>query len=128
PRDIWLLRLATEWEAIGEERAFVGRTGELGDALGSRIIASRLIEHLMRIAFLIERRYAPYPKWFGTAFARLESAAALRPLLAEALEAADWQQREAAIARAAAHLADLQLERDIPGAVAPRIAPYFTRP
>ncbi|KQU93402.1 DUF4037 domain-containing protein [Devosia sp. Root105] len=128
PRDVRLLRLATEWDAIGEERAFVGRTGELGDALGSRVIGSRLVEHLMRIAFLVERRYAPYPKWFGTAFARLDSATVLLPLLAEALEAADWQQREAAIARAAEHLAQLQLEHGIPGAVPPRIASYFTRP
>jgi hypothetical protein len=128
PRDVWLLRLATEWDAIGEERAFVGRTGELGDAIGSRIIASRLVERLMRIAFLVERRYAPYPKWLGTAFARLDSADALRPVLAEALEAADWQQREAAIARAAALLASQQLAHGIPGAVPPRIASYFTRP
>lgn len=128
PRDVWLLRLATEWDAIGEERAFVGRTGELGDAIGSRIIASRLVEHLMRIAFLVERRYAPYPKWFGTAFARLASATVLQPLLAEALDAADWQQREAAIAHAAEHLAQLQLEHGIPGAVPPRIGSYFTRP
>jgi hypothetical protein len=128
PRDVWLLRLATEWDRIGEERAFVGRTGQLGDDLGSRLIGSRLVESLMHIAFLIERRYAPYPKWFGTAFATLDCAAALQPLLTEALQAPTWQQREAAIAAAAEHLARLQLERGIPGAVPPRIASYFTRP
>ena len=128
PRDIWLLRLATHWDRIGEERAFVGRTGELGDALGSRIIASRLVENLMHIAFLIERRYAPYPKWFGTAFARLGIASQLQPLLADALQATPWQEREAAIALAAGRLAELQVERAIPGAVAPRVSSYFTRP
>lgn len=128
PRDVWLLRLATQWDRIGEERAFVGRTGQLGDALGSRLIGSRLVENLMHIAFLIERTYAPYPKWFGTAFARLDSAKTLQPLLTEAMEAPEWQQREAAIARAAGHLAKLQLERGIPGAVTPRVASYFTRP
>lgn len=128
PRDVWLLRLATEWDRIGEERAFVGRTGQLGDDLGSRLIGARLVERLMHLAFLIERRCAPYPKWFGTAFARLDSASQLQPLLTEALEAADWQQREVAIASAAEHLANLQLKHGIPGAVTPRVAPYFTRP
>jgi hypothetical protein len=128
PRDVWLLRLAAQWDRIGEERAFVGRTGRLGDDVGSRLIASRLVENLMHIAFLIERRYAPYPKWFGTAFARLDVASQLQPLLTEALTATEWQQREAAIARAAEQLAKLQLERGIPGAVPPQVASYFTRP
>ncbi len=128
PRDVWLLRLATQWDRIGEERAFVGRTGQLGDALGSRLIASRLVENLMHIAFLIERRYAPYSKWFGTAFARLDIASQLQPPLTEALTAPQWEQREAAIAAAAEQLANLQLERGIPGAVPPHVAPYFTRP
>lgn len=128
PRDVWLLRLATQWDRIGEERAFVGRTGQLGDDHGSRVIGSRLVESLMHIAFLIERCYAPYPKWFGTAFARLNSASQLQPLLTEALAAPHWEQREAAIASAAEHLANLQLERGIPGAVPPQVAPYFTRP
>lgn len=128
PRDVWLLRLAAQWDRIGEERAFVGRTGQLGDALGSHLIGARLVENLMHVAFLVERRYAPYPKWFGTAFARLDSARGLQPLLTEALEATQWQQREAAIARAAERLATLQLLRGIPGAVPPRVASYFTRP
>lgn len=128
PRDVWLLRLATQWDRIGEERAFVGRTGQLGDDVGSRLIASRLVENLMHIAFLIERRYAPYPKWFGTAFARLDIANQLQPLLTEALEAPQWQQREAAIARASEQLANLQLQRGIPGAVPPQVTSYFTRP
>lgn len=128
PRDVWLLRLATQWDRLGEERAFVGRTGQLGDAIGSRVIAARLVENLMHIAFLIERRYAPYPKWFGTAFARLDSAAELQPPLNEALTATQWEHREAAIAHAAERLANLQLERGIPGAVPPHVASYFTRP
>ena len=128
PRDVWLLRLAAQWDRIGEERAFVGRTGQLGDDLGARIIGSRLVENLMHIAFLIERRYAPYPKWFGTAFARLDIADQLQPLLTEALTATQWQQREAAIALASEQLANLQLKRGIPGAVPPHVASYFTRP
>ncbi|NTU80855.1 MAG: hypothetical protein HGA45_15995 [Chloroflexales bacterium] len=31
----------------------------------------------MGLCFLIERHYAPYPKWFGSAFQRLACAAEL---------------------------------------------------
>jgi hypothetical protein len=40
--------------------------------LGSRIVAARQVRELMRPGFLLERNYWPYPKWFGTAFGRLE--------------------------------------------------------
>jgi len=41
------------------------------DEIGSTIIAGRLVRDVMRLCFLMERQYAPYPKWFGTAFMRL---------------------------------------------------------
>jgi hypothetical protein len=128
PQDVWLARLAAQWDRVGEERAFVGRTGDLGDDLGSRLVASRLVHDLMRIAFLVERRYAPYAKWFGTAFQQLDCAPQLSPMLEQVLAAADWQLREAGIANAAQVLAQMQVERAVPGAVPPRIAGYFTRP
>ena len=81
PRDVWLYKLACQWRRIAEEQAFVGRTGMVGDELGSRVIAARLVRDAMRMAFLIERRYAPYPKWFGSGFARLPCAAELAPIL-----------------------------------------------
>lgn len=40
------------------------------------------------------KRYAPYPKWLGTAFAELDCAASLTPVLEAVLAAADWQERE----------------------------------
>lgn len=43
----------------------------------------------MRLAMLVERRYAPYPKWFGTAFARLPCAPELRETLEQILSAPD---------------------------------------
>ena len=43
----------------------------MGDELGSAVLGARLVESAMRLAFLMERTYAPYVKWFGTAFARL---------------------------------------------------------
>jgi hypothetical protein len=67
--------------------AFPGRAAEAGDPLGCRVLVARLVRDVMRLCLLLERRYAPYPKWLGTAFARLDSAATIGPLLAAALAA-----------------------------------------
>jgi len=128
PRDIWLYKLACQWRRIAEEQAFVGRAGLVGDDLGSRVIAARLAHDVMRMAFLIERRYAPYPKWFGTAFARLPSAPALTPMLDRALAAPDWISRETALAEAYLAVASLHQTRGLPGVFEPRLGPYFERP
>jgi hypothetical protein len=128
PRDVWLYKLASQWRRIAEEQAFVGRAGLAGDELGSRVIAARLVRDLMRMAFLIERRYAPYPKWFGSGFARLAGAGGLAPILERVLAADAWRAREAALAEAYAAIGRLQQARGVPGAIAPVIAPYFDRP
>ncbi|MEJ0064801.1 MAG: DUF4037 domain-containing protein [Caulobacteraceae bacterium] len=128
PRDVWLYKLACQWRRIAEEQAFVGRAGFVGDDLGSRVIAARLARDLMRLAFLVERRYAPYPKWFGAAFAQLPCAGDISPLLGRALTAPDWQGREEALARAGLTLAKLHLARGLPGDFRAQIGPYFTRP
>jgi hypothetical protein len=65
------------WLLNGEnsqEEPFVARTGDVGDELGSQVIAGRLVRALMQLCFLMERRYAPYSKWFGTGFSRLSIA------------------------------------------------------
>ena len=128
PRDVWLYKLACQWRRIAEEQAFVGRTGMRGDDLGSRVIAARLVRDAMRMAFLIERRYAPYPKWFGAGFARLPCADELAPILQRTLAAEAWKLREAALAEAHEALCRLQQARGVPGAIEPRIGPYFGRP
>ena len=90
PHDVWLYVLAAQWARIGQEEAFLGRTAEAGDELGSRLVAARLVRDVMRLAFILERTYAPYTKWFGTAFSRLRCASALRPHLDATLAATDW--------------------------------------
>ena len=70
PRDVWLYLMACGWNRIGQEEHLMGRAGMAGDELGSAIIGSRLVRDLMRLCFLMEKQYAPYPKWFGTAFAQ----------------------------------------------------------
>ena len=128
PRDVWLYQLATQWIKIFEEREFVSRCGDVGDELGSMIIASRQVRNLMRLCFLMERKYAPYSKWFGTAFSKLECGAELSPIFREVLLATTWKEREGHLARAFAIIArrhnDLQITRAIPE----QVSNYFGRP
>jgi len=94
PRDVWLYVLASAWARVGQEEHLMGRAGIVGDEIGSALVGARLVRDLMRLCFLMERTYAPYPKWFGTAFARLACAEKLSPHLRAALAAATWRERE----------------------------------
>lgn len=105
PHDVWLYLMSAAWWRLHPEVNLVGRTGSTGDELGSALIGSRLVTDMARLCFLLERRYAPYPKWFGTAFARLACAAELGPLLEAVLRAGDWREREEALNAACAALA-----------------------
>lgn len=127
PDDVWRYKIACQWGRIAEEQAFVGRTGFVGDDLGSRIIAARLARDIIRMGFLLERRYAPYAKWLGSGFSRLPIAALLSPLLEQALAAPTWQERGAALAAAYLELANRQNHLRV-GAFAPVVGPYFERP
>jgi hypothetical protein len=100
PRDVWLYLLAADWTRVGQEEHLMGRAGLVGDEIGSAILGARLVRDLMRLGFLMERQYAPYPKWFGTAFNHLACAAALSPHLHGALTAATWPDRERYLAAA----------------------------
>jgi hypothetical protein len=100
PHEIWIYLLASAWNRIGQEEHLLGRAGESGDEIGSAIIASRLVRDLMRLAFLIEKRYAPYPKWFGRAFSHLNCAAGLSPLLQQVLASKTWEERQERLAAA----------------------------
>lgn len=100
PRDVWLWTMASAWQRVQDTEHVVGRTAETGDALGNRLVVGRLVRHLMSLCFLQEKRYAPYVKWFGVAFARLEAATDVGPSFEEALAADDSAARTDAIVRA----------------------------
>lgn len=95
PPDLWRYLMAAQWQRIGQQEPFVGRTGESADELGSRLITAGLVRDYTRLGFLIERTYAPYSKWFGTAFRRLALAATMTDPLHSALAAPEWREREA---------------------------------
>jgi hypothetical protein len=99
PDDIWLFLMASIWNRIGQEEHLLLRSGYMGDELGSTIIASRIVRDIMHLCFLMERRYAPYPKWFGTAFKELNCANELLPLLINVQSAVTWREREEALCK-----------------------------
>ena len=128
PRDVWLYLLAAGWTRVSQEEAFVGRCGETGDELGSRLVAARLVRDLMQLCFLMARRYAPYTKWFGTAFARLPAAERLRPIFEQVLRADHWREREAQLARAYEIVAALHNALEITAPLDTVPSPYYGRP
>lgn len=128
PRDVWLYRMSAQWLRIDQEEPFVGRCGDVGDELGSRMVAARQVFELMRLCFLIEREYAPYAKWFGTAFSRLECAPALTPVFHEVLDAPEWKAREEALGRAYLHVGEMHNALGVTAPVEPRLGWFHERP
>lgn len=128
PHDVWLYLLANQWQRIDQEEPFMARCGDVGDELGSRIIATRLVTELMRLCFLLEQRYAPYAKWFGTAFARLACAPDLLPIFQRILAGASWQEREPHLSAAYLVLARMHNALGLTEPVEPCISPFHDRP
>jgi hypothetical protein len=128
PHDVWLYLLAASWQRIAEEEPFVGRTGDNGDDIGSRIIAARLVHDVMRLCFLMERQYAPYAKWFGTAFSRLRCAVEMRPVLEAALAADEWAEREAHLSRAYTILARMHNALGLTERLPEQVSRFHGRP
>ncbi|MCK9795117.1 DUF4037 domain-containing protein [Isoptericola sp. 4D.3] len=128
PRDLWLHVLAAEWARVGQELPFVGRTGERGDDLGSRVLAGRIVGSLMRLGLLLERRWPPYPKWLGTAFASTRAGATAGPHLARALAEPRWPERDAALGAACDALHERQRALGLPALDGRATEPFFDRP
>ncbi|WP_330177773.1 DUF4037 domain-containing protein [Streptomyces sp. NBC_01498] len=128
PDQVWRYLLACQWQRISQEEAFVGRCAEAGDALGSAVVAGRLVRDLMRLCLLLERTYAPYSKWLGSAFARLAVAGELTPSLTGALAATAYPERERHLCDAYECVAALQNRTGLAQHVDPARRPYHARP
>jgi hypothetical protein len=128
PQDVWLYILASQWRRIDQEQPFTARTGDVGDEIGSRLVASRQVRDMMRLAFLMERRHAPYIKWFGTACARLSCATRLLPIFHDISKATDWKQREEHLCRAWLIVQELHNALHITPPLEVRIGHFFSRP
>ena len=128
PDAVWRYMMAAQWDRLGEEEAFMGRCGDLGDELGSRIIAGRQVRDLMMLCFLMERQYAPYAKWFGTAFQQLKCAVEMEPRLTRVLTANNWEAREAALNAAVLYVATMHNVLGITPPLAAEVSLFHGRP
>lgn len=114
PNDLWYYLVACDWIRLDQEMPLMGRAGDRGDDLGSRVIGARLVDAAMHLGFLLERRWPPYAKWRGTAFMQLARASEAHSDLAAVLHATTWQERQAHLARALDALAALQRSAGLP--------------
>lgn len=128
PHDVWLYLMSAQWQRIGQEEHLMGRAGIAGDEIGSALIAARLVRDLMRLCFLMEKQYPPYPKWFGTAFARLESAKELMHLLHRVLLAPSWSERQEFLVPAYEIVATKHNALQITDALPPQVSHFHERP
>ncbi len=128
PRDVWLYLMASGWNRIGQEEHLMGRAGLEGDEIGSALIGSRLVRDLMRLCFLMEKQYAPYSKWFGTAFARLDCAEALSQSLRRAQFAETWGEREQGLTEAYELVAGMHNALEITEQLPTKVRDFFGRP
>ncbi|MGD2078589.1 MAG: DUF4037 domain-containing protein [Chloroflexota bacterium] len=128
PTDVWLYLLAAGWARIGQEEHLMGRAGLAGDELGSAIIGARLVRDIMRLCFLMERVYAPYPKWFGKAFALLDSGSQIGRDLEEALAARRWQARQRHLVAGYRHLARLHNRLQLTEPMPEEATSFYGRP
>ncbi|MFD9499965.1 DUF4037 domain-containing protein [Streptomyces sp. NPDC060035] len=128
PDEVWRYLLACQWQRISQEEAFVGRCAEVGDDLGSAVVAGRLVRDLMRLCLLLGRRYAPYDKWLGSAFGQLPVADALLPSLRGAVTATEYPAREQHLCEAYEVVAALQNDTRLAQYVDPTRRQYHSRP
>jgi hypothetical protein len=128
PDDVWTWLLACQWSRIAQEEAFVQRTAEVGDHLGSRIVAARLVRDVMRLALLMARAYAPYTKWLGTTFAGLDHGDGLDRDLEATLAADTLADRERALVSAYEKVARRHNDLGLTEPQDPQPRQFFDRP
>jgi len=128
PYDVWLYLLACQWRRIDQEEPFMARCGDVGDELGSRIQAMRMVDEIMKLCFLMEKQYAPYRKWFGTAFSQLDCAGELAPMFQAVFNSSDWKEREKHLSGAYLHIARMHNKLGITEPIEPKISGFHNRP
>ncbi len=128
PDSVWRYVVAADWARLGEDLPLMGRTGQRGDDLTSRVLAGRIAHTAMHLAFMLARRWPPYPKWLGTMLTPLPVGGELVRGLAAGLTAQHWQHRQHAMRDAVAVLHHAQREAGLPTPPGGASEPFFDRP
>lgn len=128
PPDLERYVLAGQWRRLAQQEAFPGRCGEVGDDLGSALVSADLARDLMRLVVLMRRRYPPYAKWLGSAFARLPGTAELGEALSAAVAATAWREREEHLGAVYRRVAAWHNRMGGAAALEGSLRPYHRRP
>jgi hypothetical protein len=127
PPDVDRFTLASVWSQIGERLQMVGRTGQRGNDLQSRLLTAQIVGSLIHLAFLVHRQWMPYAKWREVRLRTLPDADRLCALFNTALDASGWPAREQALADAAELLLGAQRDRGLRAPSAAVVA-FYDRP
>ena len=127
PKEVGKLRLAAYWDCIANEEAFVGRMIESADGIGLRLLTARLITHLMRICFILKKKYCPYSKWFSKSFQNLELPEC-RVLIEDILAESDMRAVEEKLTELYLGVLRLQNESGDYPVINHKIKNYYGRP
>jgi hypothetical protein len=128
PPDLALWMTACQWRRVWQVEPLVGRTAEVDDEEGSRLVAARIVRDLMRLHFLLARTYWPYDKWFGSAYRALPHAGDVLPALGAVLDAPEHPRREDALVAAYEAVARLHNDTGLTDPVDPRVSFFYNRP
>jgi hypothetical protein len=128
PRDVWLFKMACQWQRMAQAEAFPARCAEKDDFLGVKIVTARVCRDVMRLCFLMERRLAPYDKWLGTAFMGLRCAPLVRPRLDAVHLGTAWPEIEANLAALYRTLAEMHNALGVTGPLDPAPRDHHGRP
>jgi hypothetical protein len=86
PEMVWRKRMAFFWEALFFAENFV-RSAKRGEPVAEQMYLGWALYCIMRLAFMLNRRYAPYRKWLHRAFRQLPHLAnELNPLLTQMID------------------------------------------
>lgn len=119
--------IACGWQRLEQRMPFMGRTADTGQRLQSRLLSAALVSDLMSLAFLLHQQWRPYEKWRESMFTRLPCATELGGPLETAATAADWHERETALAAAIEVLLAVQRRRGLPAPPA-GVTQFWDRP
>ena len=127
PPDIWRWIMACQWHLIGNVEPLLARAIEIGDHRGARVLIGRLCRLIMEMAYLQGRRYRPYDKWFGRAFADLPTATTLGPVIDAALAEPPTIQPDGPLQQALRQLGEHHNTLGISEPVVPTIDDFAVR-
>ena len=128
PDEVWFFKMWCLWSAIAEEDAFVGRCNDLEDYVGERLITCRIVNKLMKLCFLLERRYFPYSKWFGTAFKKLNCSQRLWTVISTIVKGHDFAERNEALCCLYREVGKMHNQHGITKSIDTGIINYHGRP